>query len=67
MRSTPTESARSAAPMTASDTRLRLNVEQASYAYAVTDRGAAKFALGPVSFQARQREIVAILGPNPRC
>lgn len=43
---------------------LRLKVEQASYAYAATDRSAPKFALGPVSFQAEQRELVAILGPN---
>ena len=35
---------------------LRLNVEQASYAYAATDRSAPKFALGPVSFEAQQRE-----------
>jgi ABC-type cobalamin/Fe3+-siderophores transport system ATPase subunit len=44
--------------------RLRLRVEQASYAYAATDRSAPKFALGPVSFQAQQRELIAILGPN---
>ena len=43
---------------------MRLKVEQASYAYAATDRSAPKFALGPVSFQAQQRELVAILGPN---
>ncbi len=43
---------------------LRLKVEQASYAYAATDRSAPKFALGPVSFEAQQRELVAILGPN---
>ncbi|MFZ0036234.1 MAG: ABC transporter ATP-binding protein [Candidatus Acidiferrales bacterium] len=43
---------------------IRLTVEQASYAYSVTERGAPKFALGPVSFEARRREIVAILGPN---
>src|SRR5690348_12188410 len=42
----------------------RLKVEQASYAYAATDRSAPKFALGPVSFHAQQRELVAILGPN---
>lgn len=47
---------------TASD--VRLTVEQASYAYSVTERGAPKFALGPVTFEARRREIVAILGPN---
>src|SRR6204780_125150 len=43
---------------------LRLKVEQASYAYAATDRSAPKFTLGPVSFIAQQRELVAILGPN---
>jgi iron complex transport system ATP-binding protein len=43
---------------------LRLKVEQASYAYAATDRSAPKFALGPVTFEAQQRELVAILGPN---
>jgi iron complex transport system ATP-binding protein len=43
---------------------VRLTVEQASYAYSVTERGAPKFALGPVTFEARRREIVAILGPN---
>ena len=46
------------------ETDVRLQVEQASYAYAVTDRGAAKFALGPVSFNASKHEIVSILGPN---
>jgi len=43
---------------------VRLNVEQASYAYAATDRSAPKFTLGPVSFEAKERELVAILGPN---
>ncbi|MFZ0978476.1 MAG: ABC transporter ATP-binding protein [Candidatus Acidiferrales bacterium] len=42
----------------------RVKVEQASYAYAATDRSAPKFALGPASFEASQRELVAILGPN---
>ena len=42
----------------------RVKVEQASYAYAATDRSAPKFALGPASFEANQRELVAILGPN---
>jgi iron complex transport system ATP-binding protein len=42
----------------------RVKVEQASYAYAATDRSAPKFTLGPASFEARQRELVAILGPN---
>jgi iron complex transport system ATP-binding protein len=43
---------------------VRLKVEQASYAYAATDRSAPKFTLGPVSFEAKEREVVAILGPN---
>ncbi len=42
----------------------RVKVEPASYAYAATDRSAPKFALGPASFEANQRELVAILGPN---
>jgi len=45
-------------------TGVRLNVEQASYAYAATDRSAPKFALGPISFEAKEHELVAILGPN---
>lgn len=48
----------------ARQSQLRLKVEQASYAYAATDRSAPKFALGPVSFEAQQRELLAILGPN---
>ena len=43
---------------------VRLKVEQASYAYAATDRSAPKFTLGPTSFEAQQKELVAILGPN---
>jgi iron complex transport system ATP-binding protein len=43
---------------------VRLRVEQASYAYAATDRSAPKFTLGPTSFEAQQRELLAILGPN---
>ncbi|HVA17207.1 MAG TPA: ABC transporter ATP-binding protein [Candidatus Dormibacteraeota bacterium] len=42
----------------------RLLVEQASYAYSASDRDAPDFTLGPVTFSARQREIVGILGPN---
>ncbi len=41
-----------------------VKVEQASYAYAATDRSAPKFTLGPISFEAQQHELVAILGPN---
>jgi iron complex transport system ATP-binding protein len=44
--------------------RPRLKVEQVSYAYAATDRSAPKFILGPASFEAQQRELIAILGPN---
>jgi iron complex transport system ATP-binding protein len=44
--------------------RTRLKVEQVSYAYSATDRSAPKFTLGPASFEAQQRELVAILGPN---
>jgi iron complex transport system ATP-binding protein len=52
-------------PLTfAVDQGLRLKVEQASYAYAATDRSAPKFTLGPTTFEAQQRELVAILGPN---
>jgi len=53
-----------AAPSFSKTPAVRLKVEQASYAYAATDRSAPKFALGPVSFEAQEREVVAILGPN---
>jgi iron complex transport system ATP-binding protein len=43
---------------------VRLRVEQVSYAYAATDRSAPTFTLGPATFDAQAREIVAILGPN---
>lgn len=43
---------------------VRLVVEQASYAYSASDRDAPDFTLGPVTFSARQREVVGILGPN---
>ena len=52
------------APANAASPGLCLKVEQASYAYAATDRSAPKFTLGPASFEAHQREMVAILGPN---
>jgi iron complex transport system ATP-binding protein len=42
----------------------RLNVEQASYAYAASAQSAPTFTLGATSFQAHERELVAILGPN---
>ena len=43
---------------------MRLNVEQASYAYSASAQSAPTFTLGATSFQARERELVAILGPN---
>jgi iron complex transport system ATP-binding protein len=43
---------------------LRLLVEQATYAYAASGREAPQFTMGPVTFSARQREIVGVLGPN---
>jgi iron complex transport system ATP-binding protein len=43
---------------------IRLNVEQASFAYAASERSAPTFTLGATSFRARERELVAILGPN---
>jgi iron complex transport system ATP-binding protein len=42
----------------------RLNVAQASYAYSASEQSAPTFTLGTISFQSREREIVAILGPN---
>ncbi len=42
----------------------RLNVEQASYAYSATAQSAPTFTLSATSFQAHERELVAILGPN---
>ena len=42
----------------------RLNVEQASYAYSPSAQSAPTFTLGATSFQAHERELVAILGPN---
>jgi iron complex transport system ATP-binding protein len=48
----------------ADESRMQLKVEQASYAYAATDKSAPTFTLGPVTFEAQRREVVAILGPN---
>jgi iron complex transport system ATP-binding protein len=42
----------------------RLNVEQASYAYSPGADAAPTFTLTATSFQAHERELVAILGPN---
>jgi iron complex transport system ATP-binding protein len=61
---TPSPSLASPAPVAIEANVPRVKVEQASYAYAATDRSAPKFTLGPASFEARQRELVAILGPN---
>ncbi|MGO9591374.1 MAG: ABC transporter ATP-binding protein [Candidatus Acidiferrales bacterium] len=60
----PSPSLASPAPVAIGANVPRVKVEQASYAYAATDRSAPKFALGPASFEASQRELVAILGPN---
>jgi iron complex transport system ATP-binding protein len=62
--STPTPSLASPTSIALGANVPRVKVEQASYAYAATDRSAPKFTLGPASFEARQRELVAILGPN---
>jgi iron complex transport system ATP-binding protein len=43
---------------------VRLNVEQACYAYGVGRREGPQFTLDPVSFQVRQSELLAIVGPN---
>ena len=42
----------------------RIKVEQATYAYSATDRSAPRFTLGPVTFEAQPKELIAILGPN---
>lgn len=49
---------------TANAARVRLKVEQATFAYSPTDQSAPTFTLGPVSFEAHPHELVAILGPN---
>jgi iron complex transport system ATP-binding protein len=54
----------SPAPIAGGAAVPRVKVEQASYAYAATDRSAPKFTLGPATFEALQKELVAILGPN---
>ncbi len=43
---------------------VRVNVEQASYAYSARRHAAPMFTLEATTFQAHEREIVAILGPN---
>jgi iron complex transport system ATP-binding protein len=42
----------------------RISVEQASYAYSAGKRAAPSFALEATTFQAHERELVAVLGPN---
>lgn len=64
---TPEMAERNAPPNTLAgwvENPIRLVVEQASYAYSATAAVAPTFTLGPVTFSARQREIVGILGPN---
>ena len=43
---------------------VSLNVEQASFAYSANAAAAPTFTLGTTTFQGREREIVAVLGPN---
>jgi iron complex transport system ATP-binding protein len=43
---------------------VRLNVEQASYAYAAAEKAPPLFTLEATTFQARRRELLALLGPN---
>src|ERR1700681_1044542 len=43
---------------------VRLNVEQASFAYAASAQSAPTFTLGATTFQTHERDLVAILGPN---
>jgi iron complex transport system ATP-binding protein len=43
---------------------IRLNVEQASYAYAARQEQPPRFTLEALSLQGRQREMVAVVGPN---
>jgi ABC-type cobalamin/Fe3+-siderophores transport system ATPase subunit len=46
------------------ESAVRLNVEQASFAYSPNPSAAPTFTLGMTTFQGHEREIVAILGPN---
>ena len=61
---TSTEAIRNREPSPPGGSTVRLTVEQASYAYAVGASSAPTFTLGATSFQAHEREMVAILGPN---
>ena len=51
-------------PAARARSHVRVNVEQASYAYAARGHAAPLFTLEATTFQARERELVAILGPN---
>lgn len=62
-RGSPSASAPQAA-VASVEPRPQLKVEQATYAYSVTDRSGPKFTLGPVSFEAHSHELISILGPN---
>lgn len=53
-----------AARMPPREREVRLNVEQACYAYGAGRRDGPQFTLDPVSFQVRQNELMAIVGPN---
>jgi iron complex transport system ATP-binding protein len=56
--------ARSASSAPQQTPHVRVNVEQASYAYSARKQAAPLFTLEATTFQAREREFVAILGPN---
>jgi len=61
---TTTETGAQATNLRGSLGDIRLNVEQASYAYAARQKEPPRFTLEALSLQARQRELVAIVGPN---
>jgi len=56
--------ARPASGATQETPHVRINVEQASYAYSARKQAAPLFTLEATTFQACEREFVAILGPN---
>lgn len=63
----PETAARNTSPDTLAgwvENPVRLVVEQASYAYSASAAAAPSFTLGPITFSARQREIIGVLGPN---
>ncbi len=57
-------SASGTACMPPASREVRLNVEQACYAYGAGRREGSQFTLDPLSFQVRQSELMAIVGPN---